>query len=302
MYNLAKLNDSDDVYYGIIGCNENGNYSESLYIGKDGGQFTIYDSGINFMNDMLKYHRIRTGSSNFFKRKLLENNKIKFTEGAYIDDIEFTLNLFNTCRKITYIRKAIYVYCYRRNSITQSHVGVDFWTQYFDTLSRVINDIKNDNINVIWDKLYEYLSISCIHAYKMMDDECKKKFEENLQINGNILEQFKYMKNINLNKGQYFNIPIEKIDLLKQIGKKLYIYGAGEYAKDLYWVLESYSIEIVGFIESNPSIDKTYMNKKVYNLIDIDINNSLILIGVSEKYYDEILAALNDRGYEIFML
>jgi hypothetical protein len=272
-----------------------------LFIGNANEPYTNYDSGIELLEDMVNYRQMRTGTSNFFRRELLNNQKIHFSQDTYNDDMEFTLYLLSACKRVTYLRENIYVYFHRQASSISSRLGVEFWVQYMQILKRIIEDIKAEQKYKIWDKVDVELAMSCVSAYRKMDDAEKQLFDKELQKDQSLHDQFCNLLCSNSNRGRYFNIKDKRMKELKQ-RDDLYIYGARIYAGDLNGILIENGVDIKGFIESDLKSEKVFMNKKVFNLSDVDRENSTILIGVSAKYYDEILEILNRGGYKIFQI
>jgi hypothetical protein len=179
--------------------------------------------------------------------------------------------------------------------------GVKRWVENFQILNRVIDDIGKSQKDNIWNRLYLTMAMSTVSVYRTLNNTEKELFDKELQKDEKLQTQFEYLTRINSNRGRYFDITNDRLEMLKHMDN-LYIYGAGAYAKDLNGILSVNHIEINGFIESDLNGEKVFMNKKVYNLSEADPENSMILIGVSPRYYDEILEVLNRGGYKVFQL
>ena len=90
------------------------------------------------------------------------------------------------------------------------------------------------------------------------------------------------------NYGIYVNLRKESLN--KFHSKNLYIYGTGLYACDIYRLLCANDIDVKAFIVSNKT-SETVFGKNVYTVSDFVVpENSILIIGTSEKFYTEILA------------
>ena len=69
-----------------------------------------------------------------------------------------------------------------------------------------------------------------------------------------------------------FNKLIEDVKRIQKETKKLYIYGAGFYGKDVYRVLKNNDIHVDGFL-----VTKEIENKTVFGVTDIVSSNIVLL-------------------------
>lgn len=82
---------------------------------------------------------------------------------------------------------------------------------------------------------------------------------------------------------------------------KIYIYGAGDIARLLVEQAKKsgYEEKIAALIVSeNPDKYSKNFNIPVLSLGGVEDKNSLVLIGVSKKYYDEVLASAKNAGFK----
>ncbi len=96
-------------------------------------------------------------------------------------------------------------------------------------------------------------------------------------------------------------IPLKVIkDDFKKVLKKaekIYIYGAGKISKNITRYIERFLGEhkILGYIVTDNS---SYYSKNIYTLEDIERdNNSLIILGLDEKYHLDVLHNLYEKGF-----
>ncbi len=95
----------------------------------------------------------------------------------------------------------------------------------------------------------------------------------------------------------------------KLLGKKIFIYGAGNYGRTLYNFLQEQKIcSIEGFIISKLTTERFVLTQPIINLkeytsLNQDIlNNSLIIIAVSNKYSTEIINKLEEKSIYNFLI
>lgn len=298
IYNVAISQDSDIVYYGMELINELNNscYLQD-FMGNTKELYTNFESGLCFLEELIKNHKFSSGSRNFFRRDLLQNKEIRFTEKTLNDDVEFTLCLFSNAGKVTYYRKSIYYYFRRnQNSISNKRNTIMFWQQYIFTLNRVMETLRCKMSEELWNLVYSVLSVICLNGIWLIDGQSIfLKICGACDIKNSIFYQY-LINGILLS--QYYDLDNEKLKEIKTY-KHIYIYGAGAYACDMYRILKTAGINIEGFIQTNAKNNKEYLKEKVYNITDISNENSNILIAVSKKYYYEILNYLITNNYKV---
>lgn len=83
----------------------------------------------------------------------------------------------------------------------------------------------------------------------------------------------------------------------------LYCYGAGCIGERVGRYLQASHIWFDGFVVSEPKPDKKhFLGKPVYGISQLpDTESPVFIIGVTEKYRDEIIKTLNDYGYSDFL-
>lgn len=300
MYELAKRNDADSVYFGRLNVNEaTGKSHAEQFMGDGQAEYEIYESGKELLSALVDAGKVSTGTRNLFKKEILNNN-IRYSENTLNDDMQFSFWLYKECGRIIYLRKSMYAYFHReKNSISQEAKGVRFWNEYFIILNRVIQEIKKNDNDSLWDKLYEYEIIGCINAYYRMLKTEQNDFMKSLEKNEGLNLIFdKWITKVQY-KSQYWDI--ESKDIVKIKNKTIYLYGAGVYASDLYRVLQAYGVEIKGFIKTNAQRDEMFMGKNVINLDMID-SSSYVIIAVSEKFYDDVMKNLINRFANIITI
>ena len=89
-----------------------------------------------------------------------------------------------------------------------------------------------------------------------------------------------------------FNKLIEDVKRIQKETKKLYIYGAGFYGKDVYRVLKNNDIHVDGFLVTKEIENKTVFDLPVIVVKNVIKDNIGIVIGLSDTYVSEVLEYL----------
>lgn len=91
-----------------------------------------------------------------------------------------------------------------------------------------------------------------------------------------------------------------KLEQLKS-ASQLYLYGAGEYAGECIKILDAVDVEINGVVVTTPGEKHTFYGHKVIGVDSLEEKSALILIAVSEQYYQEIADGLKSRGLDNYI-
>lgn len=113
-----------------------------------------------------------------------------------------------------------------------------------------------------------------------------------------LLEEFNTAIEINKNtlsgKESYYNKckahgVSAMIDLAKKLENKenVYIYGCGIYGKALRGLMEGIGVEVKGYVVSDNQ-DKPKADKNIKYISDIDVDNSTIILAMSDKNQEEV--------------
>ena len=80
----------------------------------------------------------------------------------------------------------------------------------------------------------------------------------------------------------------------------IYLYGTGGVAASFSQYLKEEGLEFVGFVVSNGHKDhKDYLEKRVFEIDEIDLIDVGIILSVPEKYHNEIIVSLHNYGCDI---
>lgn len=97
----------------------------------------------------------------------------------------------------------------------------------------------------------------------------------------------------------------EKMLECKQDQKKIFIYGAGEYAAQLTELFQQNDISVCAYIVSEGnSHEPVFYKKPVYELsqVKLDADNDVIFLGVGSLHSDEVISQLEQKGIHNFFV
>ena len=84
------------------------------------------------------------------KRRLLEENNIRFIEGILWEDNPFSMKYFNSLQKIIFLSEPTYAYVVRENSTctTLSEKHYLSWYRCLDEMENIMKESRPENVNV----------------------------------------------------------------------------------------------------------------------------------------------------------
>ncbi len=79
--------------------------------------------------------------------------------------------------------------------------------------------------------------------------------------------------------------------------KNVYIYGAGEYARDIFAILNYFGVQVKGFLVSEKTDDEGYLGLKVHSISSYEHDyKNIIVLGLHQKNYPVVYAVLKETG------
>ena len=270
--------------------------------------------------------------SGIYNREFLEKNDIRFNEtpGASYQDIAFSFKCLACAEKVFLLKKAFLHY--RKDNPTASVKSKHKAYCVFDEFDEIKNflsnhEIFNDPCRYVFpvmryrefeSSLQRMDNVFRFDFFKRMAEEfeqdkkdgyIKKDYWkedterwEELQELFNDKEKFFYKQ---YEKNQNQQMCIENMFSMIKEFKNIYIYGAGRVAALVVPALIRRKIEVsnilVSDIKNNP---KTFMNISVNTLEGININkeNSLILLAIREESQYKVLYQLQENDYKNIMV
>lgn len=85
--------------------------------------------------------------------------------------------------------------------------------------------------------------------------------------------------------------------------KRLYIYGCAENQEYLLKFLDSCAVPVDGYLTTNPD-DRPLCYRQIpkYTLDTVDLTDVGVIVGLSDRYYGEVISCLRERGYYDYFL
>ena len=239
-----------------------------------------------------------------FRREFLMENQIKFYEGILHEDYLFSFLSFMNAKKVVCCDEDLYTYRKHPKGITnrtdilrsQSYfiVFTEVWKYWNDNgdskeLSKAISVLERDLFNM-------YMAYEGYEAgnYSLPFGTCADKW---------------LYKTITKHTApapppiEYIHLTDEMISSIRS-HNNIFIYGAGNYGKELYNKLSQLDIYVESFLVSeNDHRGKLCLGRKIIAINDlVEVRDMLILVAVSSKIEDEIVRLLKVKGYRYLLL
>lgn len=293
MYGAAKKRDLDIVYGDIETVAEEKSPGEIMQSMIRHG---IYEdaSGTVLFDRLVQGNEMFGNIWGLYRLQFIKQNGIRFRDGIYHEDVAFAFRAILLSKRAGCMQKIFYHYFQRAGSVTQSGklekrlIGliityfdmVTFWNQYMYQLSTANKSIEK------FLKAY-YSMIKGIYG-QMSAIEIQNPILAYVKESGFFQEE--------IPRG---NIRISRDDLgfLKKAAK-IVIYGAGKMGKAVLAYLNENNFHVDAFVVSNldnnprelrgiPVLEKSELDRLK--------DEMAVVIGVSEKYRDEILGQMNGK-------
>lgn len=260
-----------------------------------------------------------------YRRSLLIDNDIWLlnTAGASYQDTSFSFKVFLCAQRVVFLKDAVINYRNDRDdSSVNSNEKIFCICNEIEECKRFMDD-KITDLSImplfVRNKFYRYKwNLDRLHGsnklkfleymhYDFLKDEKQGYFERKYwnmedwifvhRLIFDFQNLFEDLKNNNTSEQLMFSRDKETELAILQNIDGVYIYGAGKYANKIYDYLCENSIKVIAYVISDGQLLEVY-NKKIPVLYVSDIKypmNELFVIGVSEKYRDEIINELSKR-------
>lgn len=323
MYMLASRNHLDMIgsdYVQFYGSGENRVYRNCKII-----------SDSRFYNRVINPHEegiVLTGNylnpASLFKREFLLEKNIRHNEtpGASFQDYGFRCQALMHTKRMMLLDNAFY--CYRQDNETSSIASkgkADCVIQEYAYIYQIMKaggEETGSFLPVFCRRKYE----SYLYTFQRIAPEIKKEFL--YQISGEF-NQMKAMGELDLRYfpenskqvlsqimehpdlfyGSYMDLGYELRDALEGYSKAV-IYGAGIAGQRIYdMMLDGDKKKIKGFAVTFPDENlKMYKGVRIraINEYEAEKDDVAMIIGVTDKYRDEILLLLEEKGFKNIIL
>lgn len=309
LYSVAEETDSEQIYFGMNHIYEKGLNRNVLdktqYFGEN-TTYSCYEGGEKFLCDMIQNNMLSfAGCRQFFKVHFLNQYSIRFPEGIYGEDVPFTVKAMIQSKKLCYLRKELYVYCHRQDSITTRVVDARKLYSMF-RISMIFFEMWYENrewsLPAKWGGVYlfkRYIAY-CRNIYMRLSAEEREHAKELLLGDVYDLELYSLLIEEQLSGSFVQEIDKEQLEKIKSY-QSIIIYGAGNYAVDIYMLLKKQAIDIVGFAVTKHKDNVFEIDKKPVLCIEEWLEykeNALIIIGTSKNLEEGILKNLYELKYK----
>lgn len=256
--------------------------------------------GIISTADVIKQKpNIHTATMMFHKEDYLMDDDIFFLPG--VGDYKFKLYLASK-GEVYYIDRVMSLYNWKSEGSWSSKRFSDYKFFLKDCLQQICFLKKYD----VYTKGKYRISIKehiQTYANAMKEDpvvHSRKEaldFLETAEINYPNSKEVKKeaIRFLNISEGNYIDNEWIK-------GKKIIIWGTGEYSCKLTSELKRNKVKIKAYAISDNSNQKTFKGKKVYSLKDLELDeDTLIMVGIVRLNLEEIISTLDANGIKQYV-
>lgn len=253
---------------------------------------------------MIKHNLLSyAGCRQFFLTDFVMRSNVRFGEDIISEDVPFTVNAMLACQKLCYLRKEMYVYCHRWGSLSQNRLtwknlysAFKIFMEFFDIWLYSANDAQRREAMVY---LYRHLLAYCKNIYMRLPLEERSRAKESISVDARAAELFDLLVEENLEGNYVQEISPEKLKRIRSY-LKIIIYGAGNYAVDLYLLLKKQYINIMGFAVTERSRNVALIDGKPVLPAEEwmwDRDEALILLGCSDSFKERVVKHLDELGF-----
>ena len=294
LYKVAEETNSEEVYFGMDHTFEDCLLKklppENQYFGEN-TEYSCYRGGGKFLYDMIRNNALSFADCRqFFLREFLRHHSIRFPEDIYSEDVPFTVEAMMHCSKLCYLRKALYIYCHRPNSITTSavnafrlysmfRISMIFFEKWY-----IITEYSELSKWILAYLFKRYLAYSK-NIYMRLSPEKRKQAKEMVSSDSHNAEMYCLLIEEQISGMFVQRINEEKISEIRSY-QQVIIYGAGDYAVDIYRLLKREFIDILGFAVTEYGNNVSRIDEKPVLCIEdwLDYrDNALIIIGTARS-------------------
>ncbi len=298
MYRIAKENDLDVLRFLYIDYIESKHKMSKLTVKEACEDFfdQIYSG-----QELLHYVSVNgpdvfTGWANFVKTEWLVKHKIYFPVGVYYEDTTFSMNVYKFARRSMYISEMPYVHRVRENSIITSPVTAKHTYSYIAQLLR-LRKMYTDRPPDEGEPLHLfYVALQSVYfQWRQQRFSFLNMDRPKPDLTGWSQEEIEEFNSVYPEIDDY-QLVRDHLELLRS--SKVYLYGAGQYAKRYITILDTYDVEIAGVLVTNPGASKhSFFGHPIQGIDDcpIDVEHDVVLLAVSEKLRGEMLAVLKEK-------
>lgn len=261
-----------------------------------------------FLHDMICNRALSfAGCRQFFRTDLIRRSELRFRKDILSEDVPFTVHALLACQKACYLRRELYVYCHRWGSITMNlknektmysayAIAWEFFQMWFD---------RRDDAETRADMAYlcKYLLAYCKNLYMRLSEKERQKVKGKIADNPYEMDIFELIVEEKLPGIFVPNIDSEMLEKIRAYSK-IIIYGAGNYAVDLYLLLKKQFVNVLGFAVTECSQNVSAIDGKPVLAAEEwvqDKSDALIILGCGKASREGIAEHLDELGFDNVM-
>lgn len=233
-------------------------------------------------------------------RDWLMNQKIEFEPGALFEDSVFSLECYFRCDSMKHIKKKLYNYRVRQNSImtqkfTYKHAYYRLW-QIKECFRIYYSYTENDDEKIAVAKYALQCATSARDVYDKINLVDKQKVLELSSLEGVFVKLMGFDNSYN-----NYNDKFELMGFFEYVKKynRIIIYGAGVVGnKVLYWLkINKLQNKVIGFAVSDKN--KIQDDSKIKCIGEYTTDDDvLVIIAARESFHKEMLNNVCKRGFK----
>lgn len=294
LYQMAEKYKTDIIYFNMKLLNEKGDRSWTQNV-KYNNHTEVLSGKEMFCNFVEEKGRKEQVWRQFFNRDFLGRHHISFYEGILHEDNLFSFLTAMKAERVFDINKEYYLYRQRAGSIMSAK-----------------SNKRAESVFLILNEMYfywhthefserEHKAIAALfHSLFRKFFQLRKDCDSNTQLMvGSYAEKLLYSL-LDEKYKKYFWLSEEQLERLR-CAKYIIVYGAGVMADEVFNELGNRNIKI-----DSVAVSKLEGNPKVFHGIDVKVIDELsaykekaeVIIGVNEKYVDEIKYNLRKYGFK----
>lgn len=237
----------------------------------------------------------------FYKREFLSVNCICFINGLVHEDGPFTFEVLMKASKVKYIKQPFFNRRFREGSIMTRKSNLKNLEGYLMMICRLLqvqrNQQEDKRLHLAVQRLLCRMYQNAIGIYCTMEGQILKEGFDSRYEEVNIL--FCIFRDVNIGVEGVRQIQGDKVysELIKM--DKVYIYGAGIYAKKTLSLLEPFHLIVknmlVKYKENNP---RAVGGIEVRGIESVSDFHTPVIVGVSDRFREEVVEELIGRGFK----
>ena len=226
-----------------------------------------------------------------YNKCFLQENNLRFVVGRYNEDEEFSFYTFMNAKRIKVLSKTLHYYRVRNGSIMSPDKIPERLLDNIDSYMDYIHFyLENKGLDPNLEECVQFQvdnrARNILANFSQLTYDKRVLFEKSMR---NDLQRLFMREILSRSKKKIF---CKEAAQQLETHEKIYVYGAGKYAKKVIQILDGEEIQLQGILVSNADKNpEEYCRYKVYECEKVkeQLPGALIIVGVSEKNSAEII-------------